>query len=417
MIQYKNLDIDVDESREFLLISRTLQESNSEVRENAFASTITKSLVCDALDYVWGIARKRGNILDVYGTDLVVRCYRWELDHIADGMASAIAAAFNWFRWDGDGELVLVNWLCRNSLDQSEAEKRRVAAEERIKQSSLERSERRRRKKKETQKTVRTPEESVRTLSDFAEYEVSGHCPDNTCNNNNNNNNNIQKHVSCPDDSTPRPISGSEALEETRRILRDIPLCEPPLAVCSPHAFRDLITFYFDHDTHGNAVGLTNLPSGAQKYLERLYIDLSPYPPDVIRTAIESELKRPINPDIPNDGMILQTMSRIISDSMKIVGSSERSEKERKRMEKIQSEAERERIVEEERKRDAADFEALCELLAEGTDEDIESAIDERYPIANAIGGQRKMVETNRRIFRKKIRKRIQEIQKEMVKT
>ena len=425
MIQYKNLDNDVDESREFLLISRTLQELNSEVRESAFASTITKTLVCEALDYVWGIARKRGNILDVYGNDLVVRCYRWELDRFAEGMASSFAEAFNWFRWESDGELVLINWLCRNNINDSETERRRAAAKEAKKEEIKERDRIRKRKEREQKNGVQ--ESSHGCPSDVQEssngcpsdvQELSGQCPDNhTCNNNNNNNNNIQKHVSCPElSNTPRPpISGSEALDAVQNLIRGITLPKLASTACSEVDWRNIVVGYFRRDTRGNAVGLLNLPSGPEKYLEKLYVDLSPYPPDVIRTAITNELQRPADPENPNDGMILQTMKRIIADSACLSKTAERADKERKRKEKIQSEAERERIAEVERNRDVADFEALCELLSEGTESDIESAIEERFPIGIHLSdGERKAVLASRTRYRKRIRKRIDMLKKEV---
>jgi hypothetical protein len=440
MAIYKNIDDDTDDTYEFSLICDAVLDHNPDVRECRFADKLVHTLVCEALDFLWGIARKRVNVNARYEYDVALRITRERLDRrTMPGMSDYIAEAENWFRWEDD-ELILVNWLFRNPLDQAESEQRRrvVEKERHAKPESVKRMERRKRQNPDicadradicadtcadradnpsgpSGQHVRTDTQHVRTRSDFAEYEVSGHGPDTHPNNNNNNNNIQQKHVFCPELSDiPRPpISGSEALDETRRILREIPLPESASAACSPLAFRAAMQTYFENDSRGNAVGLLNLPSGPEKYLTRLYIDLSPYPPDAIRTAVEAELQRPINPDNPNDGMILQTMTRIIADSAKIV---EKSQKRRIAEEKKSAEAERERIAEDERKRDAADFEALCELLAEGTERDLESAMEERYPIANAVGGQRKMIEMNRRILRKRIRKRIEEMKKKEVK-
>ena len=429
---YKNLDDDTHTTYEFSLICDAVMDANPDIRESRFADKTVRTLVCEALDFIWGIARKRVNVNARYEYVVALRITRERLDRrTIPGMCDYITEAENWFRWEDD-ELILVNWLFRNPLDQAESEQRRrvVEKERKVKPESVKRMDRRRRQAMEdnADNVGGQGGQAVRTCPDFSEYAEADKsdnypdtCPDNHHTyNNNNNNNNIQKHVSCSESSeqTPRPpITGSEALDETRRFLREIPLRESPTAACSASAFREVITFYFENDTHGNAVGLKNLPSGVQKYLERLYIDLSPYPPDVIRMAIQNELCRPMNPENPNDGMILQTMKRIIADSARIASTAERSEKERKRNEKIQSEAERERIAEEERERDAADFEALCELLSEGSEADIESVVEERYPMGIDLSpGERKMVVASRTRYRKKIKKRIQEIQKELVK-
>lgn len=114
----KNLDHDIIKTREFFLIGCKLQELNSEIRQcGRFSDMIAETLVCRALDYVWDMPRKRGNILGVYVNDIMIRCHQWELDRFADGMASAFSAAYYWFRWEGNCELVLVNWLCRNNID------------------------------------------------------------------------------------------------------------------------------------------------------------------------------------------------------------------------------------------------------------------------------------------------------------
>ena len=324
MALYKNIDDDTDKTYEFSLICDAILDANPDIRKNRFSNKLAHCLVCEALDFVWGIARKRINVNAKYEYDVVLRITRERLDRrTMPGMSDYLAEAENWFRWEDDG-LVLVNWLCRNLISESEAEKRRISAEkERKERIDSEKEEKRKESNRLRQREYRSKKSSLEqdapvtcdttvvshachTLVTCDVTSLSQH--DSQHDIDNNNNNNIQKHVSCPDILSGTPISGSEALESTRRFIQEIPLCEPPSAVCAPHAFRDLITYYFDHDTHGNAVGLMNLPSGAQKYLERLYIDLSPYPPDVIRTAIESELKRPMNPENPNDGMIIQAM-------------------------------------------------------------------------------------------------------------
>lgn len=425
MALYKNLDIDVDESREFLLIGRSLQELNPEVRESRFAGVVSKSLICEALDYVWGLARKRGNILDVYGNDLVVRCYRWELDRFAEGMASAFAAAFNWFRWDGDGELVLVNWLCRNSLDQSEAEQRRIATEERIKLSSVERKQRRWRKEKKPEKTVRTPAESVRTLSDFAGYEVSGHCPD-TCPDTPQP---VQEHVHvqeqeqelipvlvCSEENltnpvVPVPCGGGDEKNKIFEVLAKVPLDDlftRSRSVCSPEEFREAIGNLFE-SFPGTSEWACRSPRGPEAYLRKRYEECKRFSRSSIESAILSEKN-----DGPEDSKIPERWASIFERAR--VEESKRIQKEidRKHVEKRKAEEERERIARDEAARDEADFQALCELLAEGTESDIESAVAERWPMDAAhSAGERRVVNDSRGRYRKRILERIQTIRKE----